>query len=177
MPRKHRHSPLPGRGLAALWRAREGITALEFGLIAPVLLTIVLLIVESGLLLFTQAALDHAAQDASRLIRTGQVQLAGNSATPFTNQLCSDLSHLLACSAIQVRVQSASSFASLDHTIPVTSSGAMQNPGFVPGGPGQDVLVQVGYQPSYLIPLVGSMLGAEFGQLLVSSVSFQNENY
>ena len=150
---------------------------LEFALVAPVLLALVLLIVESGLLLFTQAALDHAAQDASRLIRTGQVQMAGNGATPFTNRLCGDLSSLLACSTLQVRVQSAASFASLDPTIKLTSTGAMQNPGFAPGGPGQDVLVQVGYQPSYLIPLVGSLLGAEFGQLLVSSVSFQNENY
>ena len=164
-------------GLSRFRAARRAVAALEFALVAPTLLLLMLVVMESGILLFGQAALDAATANAARLIRTGQVQVAGNGAAPFTNRLCSDLTHLLACNAIQVRVQSASSFAGLNPAIPVTSSGAMQNPGFVPGGPGQDVLVQVGYQPSYLIPLVGSVLGAEFGQLLVSSVSFQNENY
>ncbi len=157
--------------------ATRGVSALEFALVAPVLLLLMLLVMESGILLFGQAALDAATADAGRLIRTGQAQLAANGQSLFTTRLCSDLSGVVSCSSVQVNVQSAASFAALSTAIATTSSGALATTGFVPGGPGADVVVQVGYRPDLAIPLVGSVLQAAFGPLMVSTQVFQNEAY
>lgn len=173
MSRIYRHSS----GLSRFRAATRGISALEFAMVAPLLLTLMLLILESGLILFGQAALDTATADAARLIRTGQVQTASAGQTMFTTRLCNDMAHVVACGDLQVNVQSAGSFSSLDGAVATTASGAMANTGFAPGGPSQFVLVQVGYQPADSIPLVGAALKAAFGSLLVSSVAFQNEAY
>ncbi len=157
--------------------ATRGVTALEFALVAPVLLLLILLVMESGILLFGQAALDAATADAARLIRTGQAQLATNGQSLFTTQLCNDLSGVAGCSSVQVNVRSGTSFAALSTAITTSSNGALATTGFVPGGPGADVVVQVGYQPDLTIPLVGSLLQAAFGPLMVSTLVFQNEAY
>ena len=103
-------------------------------------------------MLFGQAALDTATADAARLIRTGQVQQATAGQSLFTSRLCGDLGNIVAC-------------------------GSVASTGFVPGGPGQFVVVQVSYQPNTFVPLVGPLLRAAFGSLLVSTVTFQNEAY
>ncbi|MGC8477777.1 MAG: TadE/TadG family type IV pilus assembly protein [Acetobacteraceae bacterium] len=166
-----------GRFLGILFRARRCIAALEFALVAPTLLLLMLLVMESGLLLFGQAALDAATADAARMIRTGQVQQASNGQSLFTTAVCGALSALVPCGSVQVNVQSGTSFAALSTAVAITATGAMQTTGFVPGGPGADVVVQVGYQPNLSIPLVGSLLQAAFGPLLVSTLAFQNEDY
>ncbi|WGR95589.1 pilus assembly protein [Bradyrhizobium sp. ISRA435] len=51
---------------AALWRDRRGASALEFGLIAPLFFAFVFGIVEVGLLLWTQAGLQHGVEIAAR---------------------------------------------------------------------------------------------------------------
>ena len=156
---------------------RRAIAALEFALVAPMLLTLMLLILEVGLMLFGQAALDQATADASRLIRTGQVQLATNGKQLFTNRLCNELSSITSCSNVQFNVQSGASFGALTTGVTVNSTGTMTNAAFTPGNPSQFVIVQVGYQPDTTLPFVGSMLRNVFGPLLVSTVAFQNEAY
>lgn len=166
-----------GGGIRALLAACRGDVTLEFALIAPALLTLLLTILEVGLVLFGQAALDTATADAARLIRTGQVQLATAGKSLFTNRLCGDLSGIVPCGNVAMNVQSGTSFAALDAAVAVNASGGMAATGFVPGGPGQFVVVQVGYQPDTFVPLVGPLLRAAFGSLLVSTVTFQNEAY
>ena len=50
----------------ALWGDRRGASALEFGLIAPLFFAFVFGIVELGLLLWTQAGLQHGVEIAAR---------------------------------------------------------------------------------------------------------------
>ena len=52
--------------LIDLWRRREGAAAVEFGLIAPVFLFLLLGTIEIGRLLWTQNALNYAVQEAAR---------------------------------------------------------------------------------------------------------------
>ena len=175
----------PGRGAATaggggfrrLLAACRGDVTLEFALIAPALLTLLLAILEVGLVLFGQATLDTATADAARLIRTGQVQRATAGQSLFTTRLCGDLSGIVPCGSVAINVQSGASFAALGAAVAVNASGGMATIGFVPGGPGQFVVVQVGYQPDTFVPLVGPLLRAAFGSLLVSTVAFQNEAY
>ena len=51
---------------AALWRAREGSTAIEFALVAPVLFLIIFSAIEFGRLMWTQSALHFAVEEAAR---------------------------------------------------------------------------------------------------------------
>ncbi len=164
-------------GIGRLLAACRGNVTLEFALIAPALLTLLLTILEVGLVLFGQAALDTATADAARMIRTGQVQRATAGRGLFIHRLCGDLSGIAACGHVTMNVQSGASFAALHAAVAVNANGGMASTGFTPGGPGQFVVVQVGYQPDTFVPLVGPLLRAAFGSLLVSTVTFQNEAY
>ena len=49
-----------------LWRERQGNTAVEFAIVLPVFLLLVLGIIEFGRLLWTQSTLQHAVEAAAR---------------------------------------------------------------------------------------------------------------
>ena len=166
-----------GGGSRRLRPACRGDVTLEFALIAPALLTLLLTILEVGLVLFGQAALDTATADAARLIRTGQVQRATAGQSLFTRRLCGDLNSIVGCGSVAMNVQAGASFGALNAAVAVNAGGRMASTGFMPGGPGQFVVVQVSYQPDTLVPLIGPLLRAAFGPLLVSTVTFQNEAY
>lgn len=155
----------------------RGVAAVDFALAGPVAILLACMIVDFGLTLFAQAALDNATRDASRLIMTGQVQLAGGSATPFTTQLCSDLGSLVPCASVQYTVQAAGSFSALTPVAANSSGTKLSSTSFNPGSAGQDVLVQVAYFRVPLIPWLGQVIGGSGGTLLLSSVTFQNEPY
>lgn len=60
--------------LSGLRRCRRGSIAVQFGLMAPVMMTIIFGTIELGRLGFTQVALQHAAEEATRyaIVREGQ---------------------------------------------------------------------------------------------------------
>ncbi len=76
-------------------RDAKGALAVEFALVAPIFLLLLLVIVELGLTLTTQSLLDGATRDAARLIRTGQVQSQNSPITTFQTLLCSDMAPLM----------------------------------------------------------------------------------
>ena len=157
---------------------KRGVAALEFAIAAPLLMLLIGAVMETGLLLFTQAILDNATSDASRLIRTGQLQQGGGAAA-FASQLCADVGSIIPCASLQVNVQSAASFAALAGagTAVADATGNLTPQNFNPGTQGQDVVVQVGYPRPYLIPWIGQIVSANGTGLLVSVAAFQNELY
>jgi Flp pilus assembly protein TadG len=162
-------------GLRSLARNRSGVTALEFAFVAPVFLTLTCMIMEVGLLMFSQSVLDGAVRNAARLIQTGQVQVNdGSTDTSFQAMLCSVFnSPLLDCRGLVWSVQAADSFgalAAIDQTPPTQSS-------FVPGGPGQAVAVRVVYTQAALLPFVGKLLSPSGSVQLNTTVVFRNESY
>ena len=164
--------------LRRLWPTRRGAAAIEFALVLPIFLLFTGMIMENGVLLFDQAFLDFATADAGRLIRTGQVQ-NGTGETAFKNQLCGDLSPMISCSSLQINVASASNpgFSSLDATLSTDANGNLTASKFSPGGPGDDVLVQVAYKRPYLVPWVGYAVSSTGLMLVFSTTAFQNEKY
>lgn len=152
----------------------SGATAVEVALAGSLFLLIVCVIIELDLILFTQSVLDNATRDASRLIRTGQVQLSGG-VSVFKSRLCGDIGTIIPCTGLEWNVQSASKFSSLNPVVQTNSGGDMTNTQFQPGGPGSDVLVQVGYKRASFIPWVIRYFGTH--QLLISTVAFQNDQY
>src|ERR1700730_10699067 len=63
-----------------------GETMLEFAIVAPMLILLMLMIIDLGIMLMSQSLLDGAARDAARLVRTGQIASQGNSITVFENK-------------------------------------------------------------------------------------------
>lgn len=171
-----RYRGTPRTTVARFYRCRHGTAVVEFAFAAPVFLLLVCMILEMGLALFTQANLDNATRDAARLILTGQVQTGGGSAA-FQNRLCADLGTLIPCASVQYNVQAASSFGALNATVQTNGSGGMANPQFSPGGPGQDVLVQVAYLETGLVSWFTPLLNGHGSWLLMSTVAFQSEPY
>ncbi len=158
-------------------RDERGATALEFAIAGPMFLVLACVVIELGLILFTQAALDKATRDAARTILIGQVQMAAGSSTPFTTQLCASIGTLIPCASLKYNVQSGSTFAALNATVQTDANGNMTNMQFTPGTAGSRVLVQVGYNRPTLIPWVGRFITGNGSNLLVSTVALQTEPY
>lgn len=158
-------------------RNNRAAVAIEFGLTAMMFGLVLCFIIELGLTVFMQMTLDQATRVASRLIRTGSIQSAGGSVTPFTTALCTRMSLLMTCSSIQYNVVSGATFSALSTTLTVNSSNKMTGTQFTPGTSGQDVVVQVGYARRLFFPVVSSILSTNGTLLMVSTVAFQNEPY
>lgn len=151
-------------------RDEHGFSAVEFGLIAPFFLAIVLVWIEIGMCLIMSSTLDNAVRDASRLIRIGSATEAN-----FKDAVCAKLTSLIPCSGIVYSVQSATSFAGISAV--TSTGGAYASTGYNGGSPGSNVLVQVGYLKPALIGPILTPLGFGNGILISSTLAFRNENY
>lgn len=147
------------RDVSRFGDARDGATAVEFALIAPVFLALLFAILETTLFLFAQATLQNAATTAGRLFMTGQVQGAGTTQTQFQSEVCPMVSTLFTCSKLMVNVQAYSSFAGASTAAPTltyNSNGTVSNTwSYTSGTPGQVMVVQLIYQ----WPIVGGPFG------------------
>ncbi len=152
-----------------------GATAVEFALIAPLLVLLTMMWFEIGVITFMQQTLENATRQAARLIRTGAAQKSGSSTT-FYAALCAK-TPLFTCSNIKFSVTSATAFSSLSSTVTTDSNNAMTNASWSPGSSGSDVLVQVAYTRTVFTPLAAKFIGTNGNQLLLSSFAFQNEPY
>ena len=74
------------RRLAKLCRQDDGATAVEFALIAPVLVALLMGIIEFGMILFTYTTAGAASRDVARRIATGRIA-ASAASTTLTPQL------------------------------------------------------------------------------------------
>ena len=173
----HRSFPCADTGVAAFLRRlahhQRGVAAVEFALVGPLFLLLLLATIEVSVVLLNQAVLDSATQAAARTIETGASTTQG----AFSTVLCSDAAPLIPCGSLQIRVTAASTFGMLNPTLLYDAGGNISNTGFNPGSQGQAVLVQVGYNMTYVSDLVGEYFGANHSSLLLSTVAFVNENY
>lgn len=157
-----------GNGTAAVRRfgvARQGATIVEFALIAPIFLALLLAIFQVTIFLFAQQILQNAAVSAGRLILTGQVQNGNVTQTQFANDVCPMVSALFTCANVMINVQSYTSFSAASTAAPTltyNSGGQVSNTwNYSPGTPGQVMVVQLIYQ----WPIINLPLGSLFSNL------------
>ncbi len=190
------------RKLARLLGDERGSYAIEFAMIAPLFLVLLLEIVDIGLLLFTQVVLDGAARDAAREIRTGQISGTGGAAqTSFDTVLCTNVHGLVPCANITYYVGIMTQFTDVS-TLPTYQSptsgqqsnpnGANFNPGgfngqaqtFNTGSGGSLIAVRVAYDRPSLVPFANPIailggntlnLASLTSTVLASTVVFRNE--
>jgi len=156
-------------------RGRAGVTALEFALIVPIVLTLAALLIEAGWQLTTQAALEYGARQAARFGSTGSAvptSLAGESPPPTRAQAIAQLvaqaGHgIIDGSRLSVTIQSYAGF-------PVVGQQGAATVG--PGGTGAAVQYALVYQQPYLTGFAQAVLGASF-QLHHATLVVQNEPF
>ena len=100
--------------------SEKGATAVEFAMVAGPFFLILGVIIETGLMLFSEYALQSAVQDSGRLIRTGQAQTANYSSATFKAAICNTAGVLLDCNGkVTVYVNhSSQTFAQLNALVP-----------------------------------------------------------
>jgi Flp pilus assembly protein TadG len=123
--------------------AKAGTVALEFAMISPAFLGLLLFLFELGFLLYAQTALDYAVNQAARQLQTSQETIV-NGATQAAFQsavLCPYLSAFLACSGVVVSLQPVATFQTASTAPPLATSTV--NPGVT----GSLMLLRAYYTP------------------------------
>ncbi|HXG78115.1 MAG TPA: TadE/TadG family type IV pilus assembly protein [Methyloceanibacter sp.] len=160
---------------------RSGASALEFALVAVPLLLLLFGIFQVALIYLGNLAIEGAAAQGARLIRTGQAQMQGLNANTFKEKVCEQLPAFLTCAKLQVDVRRFNNFGSTQLTNPLDDSGNMKSSfSYDPGNAGDVVVVRVFYAwdvtaefPSLLN--MSNMSGNQ--RLLMATVAFRNEPY
>lgn len=154
-------SPTLCRRVLALLRDRRGAAALEFAIVCPVFLVLLLGIFSAGITGLIQLALDDSVRDATRQLQMDTP--ASTSATGFVAAVCSEFSVVSpSCTtSLTYSVQAAKQSDGFASLTPATLSagGALSNSFFGSGTPfaaNVDVLVQVAYPLPFSIPLLGT---------------------
>jgi Flp pilus assembly protein TadG len=173
----------PGSFLKRFGRAREGAAAIEFAFVSIPFIALLFAILELGLVFLVQTTLDNATDEASRQIRTGELQTAGGTAATFKAGVCSEMSWLgTACATnLYVDVQTYASFAGQNPTNPVDVNGVFTPTAlnWTPGSGQCIVLVRTYYQWTIFTPLLNAALVNLAGnkRLISSSATFRNEPF
>jgi Flp pilus assembly protein TadG len=174
----------PLAALQRFWRDEGGVTAIEFALLAPPFFALIGMLLEASVMFLSAQMLDSAVHDATRRIRTGQVQSAKLSLPQFQALICERLFGMFDCSAMQISVTPIADFKSIDISPPVNLSCTASCPWTMPpafdaGIGSSTMLVRVYYK----WPLV---LGVPFplpnklgdGSILMGAVDvFRNEPF
>jgi Flp pilus assembly protein TadG len=170
---------LTPRMFRRLVRNADGISAIEFALVGPAFIALLVAILETGMVFFFQQLLQSATTQAARLIMTGQAQTQKLSSAQFLQDVCDDAGSLFNCANLSANVQTFTSFGGMTQSNPI-SSGTFSAPAtFTPGGPGDIVLVQVFYElPVTPAPLGFNVSNTSNGNaILVGTAVFRNEPY
>lgn len=140
--------------------ARQAATAVEFALIAPAFLAVMIALFQTAIFLYAQAVLQTAANEAGRYFMTGQAQNGGWTASTIQTKVCPIIQALMNCSNVVVVVQNATSFAGVSTSAPALYSNGQPITSFTyaPGTPGEIMVVQLVYQWSVVSGPLGFVL-------------------
>ncbi|XIA66222.1 TadE/TadG family type IV pilus assembly protein [Bradyrhizobium sp. TZ2] len=163
-------------------RNRRGSAAVEFAMVAPIFFGLLFAIIELAMVFFASQVLETATQDSARMIMTGQAQTAKFSQSQFKNLVCGNIVALFDCvNGISIDVQSYKAFDSVDIKDPIDADTKEFVPpnNYLPGGPGDIVVVRVFYKWPLFVTGLGFNI-ANVGnseRLLTATAAFQNEPY
>jgi len=159
-------------------REGEGVTAVEFALIAPAFIALLYAIFQTALVFYAQQVLQTATLQAARQIMTGQAQSSNMTQSQFQQLVCQNAAGLFSCGGIYAAVQTFTSFPNVTMYNPITAGKFNSaNMPYSPGVPGDVEVVQVFYQwPVWPGPLNFSLANAgATTDVLVATAAFRNE--
>jgi len=131
-------------------RARGGATAVEFAIIAPIFIGLLISVLETGIFFFAQNVLQTAAVQSGRLFLTGQAQSSGLTQAQFASDVCPMVQVLFTCGNVMIDVNNSSAFSNANVSTPTltfNAQGAVTNTwNFNPGTSGEIMVVRLMYQ-------------------------------
>ncbi len=130
-----------------LVRNADGAALIEFAILGPAFLALLVAILQTGVVFLYQQVLQTATTQTARLIMTGPGTDAEHSRRQRSCRTSARAGgSLFDCSKLSANIQTFSSFSGVQMTNPV-SGGTFTSPSnYSLGGPGDIVLVQVFYQ-------------------------------
>ena len=144
-------------------RAQSGATAIEFAIIAPLFIGLLISVLETGIYFFAQNVLQNAAVQSGRVFMTGQGQTNGTTQVQFvTNTVCPLIQALFTCNNLMVDVETYTTFGGANvakPTLTYNAQGAVTNSWvFSPGTTGITVVRLIYQWPVITGPfsLIGS---------------------
>ncbi|MBI5162557.1 MAG: pilus assembly protein [Magnetospirillum sp.] len=164
--------------MTSLLRCRRGSVALEFALVALPLLTLLVGIVEMGVLMFEQAMMDAATRAAARQVRTGAVQGADDAATRFRAEFCANLLGP-PCGEYSFDVRTFADFPQVAlPPLALDEHGKPTDTVFDAGGAETVVVVRVFRSYRFLTPFLAALIGGSGGRLpLLSTAVMRTEPF
>lgn len=168
-----------------LWRflrgERDGVAAVEFGIVALPFFMLLVALIEIGLVFFGNFTLENALDRAARKIRTGEAQSAGFDAGAFKNEVCANVYAMLNCdSGLKVDVRTFDNFSGVALPPPLDGDGNLVEAfEFDPGNGGDIVVVRAFYEWDLIAAVPGAGLGNMAGghRLLSATAAFRNEPF
>jgi Flp pilus assembly protein TadG len=121
----------------------EGVTAIEFGMLALPFFALLMALVETSLMFFAGQVLESSVDDVARKIRTGQLDQS-LTAEQLREEICDASALLFDCNGINIDMQVVATYADLGDT-PEPEDGAIDPSDFTftPAGPQQIVMVTI----------------------------------
>lgn len=152
---KPKIAPISGSGrrlpalIVRLAVDRSGATLVEFALIAMPFMLLLLATFEVGFIYWGNKELENAISNASRLVRTGQVQTASMTQAQLKTEACKNTAILIDCtSRLRIDVRSAATFGGITPPDPHDSNGGLKSDSdftFQPGDADEAILVSAFY--------------------------------
>jgi Flp pilus assembly protein TadG len=176
--------------IAPRWHARfqdwasdkRGIAALEFALVGIPFFFLIFGLLEVSVRFIMSTVLEHAVSEASRQIRTGQLQQGGFGQVAFKTMICDELFDLLDCdSKLRLDVKTFDDFTSTNTPDVIDGGGDLDDSAFEfsPGDPNEIIVVRVFYEWNLITPVMSAPLANMSGsrRLLQSTAVFRNEPF
>ena len=114
-----------------IFKNRDGVAAVEFAVLAPIYLWLVLMVMQIGLYFYYSATLQRATDAAIRQVLVGNVANSSLTQTQFLNQILCPQIPMLNCSNVVVNfVDAPASFTSLTNAVAATKT----TPAVAPSG-------------------------------------------
>lgn len=172
--------------LLAKWNAytedRRGVAAVEFAMVAVPFFLLVFGLLEVCLLFIVATIMEHAVQEASRQIRTGQAQESGFNEQDFRTTVCDKFFGMLDCDdKLHIDVKAIDNFSAANLSSPIDGDGEFNDGDFSydPGGPNDIVAVRVFYEWNLITPILTAPLANMNGSKYVvqGNAVFRNEPF
>jgi Flp pilus assembly protein TadG len=167
-------------------KSDSGVAAVEFALVVFPFVLLLGVIIETGVMMFTEYTLQAAVQNASRLMRTGQAQSGAMNSAAFKAEICKTAGIIMNCtSGVTVYTDSAPTFAALQGKLPISTNVGVAADGtagaasYQCGAPLEAVGVVATYDWNFIFPFMSfnANTSVTTKKRLVGIAMFANEPF
>lgn len=164
--------------LTGIGRCQRATAAIEFALVGPLFILLILGIAELGLYYGKRAAIDHAVQSGARVVRVGYVEGVRTDRAAFEDALCGSLI-LVDCGDISYSVDAQATLSSADFEPRLNNAGDLTGALFELGDPSDIVIVTAATKHGFITPFGGAFLGDSGGTSLdmIAHIVIKNEPF